>query len=253
MRYSLESMNRGHDMDIPKDLEGVSKSEDEPKTFEEHMREMGDPRGMQELKDLINALPAEDNQTTSSNNEAHRQDIDIARNAVLDAFNKDGADKDERITNCKNRVFRSEFGPRYDGDPNVFRTSNKSIYRITGMNQLADIVNCGYVRPKEGKLKGGHTNEVFWTEGGDRLNFIDKRPILEVSASTMKDGQIGALGIDQLAAVWVFNEGSGKRENKLDNLKFARSTLRKNEQVDAESLAKKIGKEIDLLDIADSF
>lgn len=101
MRYSLESMNRGHDMDIPEDLEGVN--------------------------------------------------------------------KDERIANCKNRVFRSEFGPRYDDDPNVFRTSDKSVYRITGMNQLADIVNCGYVRPKEGKLKGGHTNEVSGRQGATSL------------------------------------------------------------------------------------
>ena len=50
---------------------------------------------------------------------------------------------------------------------NAMTTNVTSIYRIVDMNQLNDILECGFVRPKDGKLKGGHSNEVFWSIGGD--------------------------------------------------------------------------------------
>ncbi|MBR2830883.1 hypothetical protein IKE83_00810, partial [Candidatus Saccharibacteria bacterium] len=52
-----------------------------------------------------------------------------------------------------------------------------------------------------------------------KLNYIDERPILETSVDAVKDGQIGALSLDDLTAVWAFDGESGKRENKLNTIK----------------------------------
>lgn len=199
-------------MDTGKNPEGIAHYADKPKTFEEHM---------EGVKDLLSSLPTEENNTTNNSDKKRKQDVDVARNAVLETFDKSKNDvgNDERIASCKNKVFKSEFGLKYNDNPNVFRTSESSDYRITGIDQIADIVNCGYVRSKEGKVKSGHEDEVFWSAGGDKLNFIDERPILETSADTVKDGQIGALSLDGLTAVWIFDSESGKRENKLDTIK----------------------------------
>ena len=246
MRRSLKSPSRSRNMDTSKDPEGIANNADKPKIFEEHMRE---------LKDLLSSLPNDENDTTVDNDEKHDQDVDEARNAVLEAFNKskNNTENDERITSCKNRVFKSEFGLRYDDNPNVFRTDENSVYRITGIDQIADIINCGYVRSKEGKVKGGHENEVFWSAGGDKLNFIDERPILETSIDTVKDGQIGALSLDDLTAVWVFDGESGKRENKLNTIKDIKRFMGKDEQISVEELNKKIKDGISLADISATF
>ena len=251
MRRSLESSSRSRNMDMGKDPEGiygrVKKTEDEKlMSFEEHMRE---------FKDLLSSLPNDENVTAVDHDKKHEQDVDEARNAVLEAFNKskNNTENDERITSCKNRVFKTEFGLRYDDNPNVFRTNENSVYRITGIDQIADIINCGYVRSKEGKVKGGQENEVFWSAGGDKLNFIDERPILETSIDTVKDGQIGALSLDDLTAVWVFDGESGKRENKLNTIKDIKMFMGKDEQISVEELNKKIKDGISLADISATF
>ena len=232
MRKS-ESLSRSRNIDMSKNPEGSANYANKPKTFEEHIKE---------LKDLLSSLPTDENDTSINNDEKYEQDLNEARNAVLEAFNKNknNTNNDERITSCKNRVFKSEFGPRYDDSPNVFRTNETSVYRITGIDQIADIINCGYVRSKEGKVKGGHENEVFWSAGGDKLNFIDERPILETSIDAVKDGQIGALSLNDLTAVWIFDSESGKRENKLDAIKDIKRFIGKDEQISVEELNKKI-------------
>lgn len=245
MGRSLESLSKSHNMDTPKNTEGIINYADKPKSFNEHMKE---------LKDLLSTLPVEE-KTTTNNHEGHEQDVNDARNAVLEAFdkNKNSVNSDERIVNCKNRVFKTEFGPRYDDMPNVFRTNDASVYRVTGMDQIADIVNCGYVRSKEGKVKGGHENEVFWSIGGEKLNYIDERPILETSVDVVKDGQIGALSLNDLTAVWIFNSENGKRENKINAIKDIKRFMGKDEQISAEELNKKIKEGISLADISASF
>lgn len=246
MGRSLESLSKSRNMDMGKDPEGIAHYADKPKTFEEHM---------EDVKDLLSSLPTEENNTTNNNDKKREQDVNVARNAVLESFgkNKEGTDNDERIVSCKNRIIKPEAGFRYDDNPNVFRTDESSVYRITGIDQIADIINCGYVRSKEGKVKGGHENEVFWSAGGDKLNFIDERPILETSADTVKDGQIGALSLDDLTAVWIFDSESGKRENKLNTIKIIKEVMGKDEQISAEELGKKIKEGVSLVDISDTF
>ncbi|MBR2830861.1 hypothetical protein IKE83_00685, partial [Candidatus Saccharibacteria bacterium] len=233
------------------DPEGIAGYADKPKTFEEHMQELRADNSFKDFKDLVASLPT-DNE--SIGDKKHEQDVAEARDAVLEAFNKNKVN-DGGIASCKNRVFKTEgtWGPKYDENPNVFRTSEASVYRITGIDQVADIVNCGHVRSKEGKVKGGHENEVFWSVGGENLNFIDERPILEASVDTVEDGKDGALSLDDLSAIWIFDNESGKRENKLETIKAIKSFMEKGEQISVEELNRKIKDGISLIDISNSF
>lgn len=44
-------------------------------------------------------------------------------------------------------------------------------------------------------------------------------PILEVPASLLKDGQIGAISISDLSGVWLFDTENNKYVNRLDHIK----------------------------------
>lgn len=131
-------------------------------------------------------------------------------------------DYDDRIEICRNRVFKNDlaFGKN---NPIAMGTDYNFVYRVTGINQIYDIIKCGYIRPKEGKVNGGHKNEVFWTQGGEKLFYYDKRPVLEISIFNLKDNEIGAKSINELSALWIFDEESQSYINKLDILiKFRR-------------------------------
>ena len=124
----------------------------------------------------------------------------------------------DRIATAKNRVFETKDGPAVGkNNPIRLATKDTSVYRNTGMNQIKDILICGYIRPKEGRLKGGHVNEVFWSRGSDKLfYFSPDNIILEVPEMTVKNGQIGALSINDLIGIWIFNSENNQFENKLD-------------------------------------
>ena len=95
------------------------------------------------------------------------------------------------------------------------------MYRKTGMHQMKEIINTGYVRAKE-KVKGGHTNELFWTRGGEKLFYYDKRPVLEVPAGKVKDGQMGAIPLEDLTSIWYFSEEENKYVNIIEYIKELR-------------------------------
>ena len=121
----------------------------------------------------------------------------------------------ERIINAKNRVFQASisFGKN---NPISMSTDNSHVYRVTGISQIEDIINSGYVRPPLGKAKGGHVGEVFWTQGSDNLFFYDKRPVLETSTNILKEnGQIGAISLDKLTGIWMYDEGQNKYVNNI--------------------------------------
>ena len=136
-------------------------------------------------------------------------------------------DSIDRITTAKNRVFYSDGLGIGRNNPISLHTSNSSIYRVTGMDQLADIVNCGYVRPKEGRVKGGHENEVFWSIGGEKTFYYDKRPVIETSVAKVKDGQIGSLSLNDLSAIWVFDYEQNAYTDKISLMKQIRETIKK--------------------------
>ena len=127
-------------------------------------------------------------------------------------------ENDERIQNARNRVFETKEGPAPGKNlEHSMRTIPISIYRSTGMNQLKDILACGYVRPREGKLKGGHQNEVFWSRGSKKLYYYNKDAIiLEVPIEHLEDNQIGAVSFEELSGIWQYNSETNRFENRID-------------------------------------
>lgn len=131
----------------------------------------------------------------------------------------------ERIMNAKNRVFQGGLGLGKD-NPISMHTDSSHVYRVTGTSQIEDIINCGYVRPPIGKAKGGHTGEVFWTKGNEKLFFYDKRPVIETSTDILKEeGQIGAISLDKLTGVWMFDEQQNKYVNNIQAARNAYNQL----------------------------
>ena len=124
----------------------------------------------------------------------------------------------KRISDSKNRVFVNTLAIGKD-IPNKMSTSPTSIYRVTGLSQIKDILECGYVRPKAGKIVGAHKNEIFWTKGGEKTFYYDKRPVLEVPEAKLKDGQVGAISLDDLRGIWIYDDTQNKYINQIDYFK----------------------------------
>ena len=121
----------------------------------------------------------------------------------------------DRILTPRNRVFEQKlaFGKN---NPNRMSTTSTSVYRITKMDQVEDILNCGYVRPKEGTNKGGHKNEIFWTRGGENLFYYNGGVILEAPSSKVKNNQVGAIPFDDLIGIWIFDINQNRYINNID-------------------------------------
>ena len=101
------------------------------------------------------------------------------------------------IENAKNSVGPG-FGPGAD-NPISLHTLETSVYRVTGMNQIQDIIDCGYVRPKGyGSRADRVGDKLYWSQGGSKLYYHDKRPVIEAFTDKVKDGQIGAISINDL-------------------------------------------------------
>ena len=127
-------------------------------------------------------------------------------------------EEDLRITTARNRVFETKNGLAIGKSIEYsMQTIPTSIYRATGMNQVKDILACGYVRPREGKLSGGHKNEVFWSRGSNKLYYFDKgMVILEVPIEKLEDNQIGAIPFEDLSGIWQYNQETNKYENRIE-------------------------------------
>ena len=127
---------------------------------------------------------------------------------------------DDRIESTRNRVFVQKLAFGKD-NPISLKTKDTSVYRVTGMHQIEDIITTGYVRAKE-KVIGGHTNELFWTRGGDKLFYYNKRPVLEAPADKVIDGQIGAIPLEDLTSIQYFSEEENKYVNIIEYIKELR-------------------------------
>lgn len=127
-------------------------------------------------------------------------------------------DETIRITNARNRVFETANGIAIGKNiPHALRTKENCVYRVTGMNQIQDILDCGFVRPRSGKVNGGHENEVFWSKGSDKLFYYNQSSVvLETLSKNMKDNQIGALPFEYLTGIWQYNDAKNAFENKID-------------------------------------
>ena len=122
---------------------------------------------------------------------------------------------DNRIETCRNRVYDTNDKLAIGKNaPNRMSTKESSVYRMTGYNQLKDILQCGYVRPRLGKLKGGHENEVFWSKGSDKLfYFSNGGVIIEAPSNKVINDMIGAVSFEDIIGIYLYNEETNKFEN----------------------------------------
>ena len=138
--------------------------------------------------------------------------------------------KDELINTAVNSVGPGlSFGsPKSDS----LLTDDKHVYRITGMDQIDDIKECGYVRPKGYGTRSNRVgHKIYWSIGGEKVFYIDtKRAIIEAPKEKVKDGQIGAIPITDLSAVWVYDINKMGYENILRDIliEYRAKQVRKN-------------------------
>ena len=131
--------------------------------------------------------------------------------------------EDDRIETTRNRVFVQELAFGKDS-PIAMTTNNNYVYRVTGMDQVEDIIISGYARRKD-NVKGGHNNELFWTRGGDELFYYNKRPVLKAPYTKVQDGQMGSISLEDLTAIWIFNEKENKYVNCIEYYRSLREEL----------------------------
>lgn len=120
----------------------------------------------------------------------------------------------ERITSSINRVAPS-VSPIGRNDPTALSTKEGFVYRETGYNQINDIVNCGYVRSNE-KRK---SNQVWWTIGGKNSFHINKKTVLVASVDIVTDFKIGAIPINDLSEIWIYDEKTQKWNDRINEIK----------------------------------
>ncbi len=129
---------------------------------------------------------------------------------------------EQRIYESRNRVFISNFAIGKNSDY-AMSTKEGFVYRNTGVSQIKDILECGYVRPKNGKIKGnGNINETCWSAGGPNLYYMDQSSfIIEVPAEIVPNNSIGAVPLSALTGIWVFNQDQKRYINMVEYYKKA--------------------------------
>ena len=124
----------------------------------------------------------------------------------------------DRVATTINRVVPS-LSPIGRDDPTVLATKEGFVYRETGYNQIEDIINCGYVRSNM-KRK---SNQVWWTSGGKNSFHINKKPVLVASADKVVNEGIGAISINDLVEIWLYDEEMKNWNNKIEEIKILRN------------------------------
>ena len=134
----------------------------------------------------------------------------------------------ERVSNTINRVAPS-FSSVGKNDPTALSTRDGYVYRETGLPQIYDIIECGYVRSN----KKRKSNQVWWTSGGSNSFHINKKPILVASCDVVIDCNIGAIPITDLTEIWMYDEQTQTWNNKIDEIKmmYAHRQQEKNNQL----------------------
>lgn len=98
--------------------------------------------------------------------------------------------EDDRIETTRNRVFVRELAFGKDS-PIAMKTNDNFVYRVTGMDQVEDIITSGYARSKD----------------------------------KVKDGQMGAISLEDLTAIWIFNEKENRYVNCIEYYRCLREEL----------------------------
>lgn len=119
---------------------------------------------------------------------------------------------EERINNCKNSVGDGSIGFAREGSRSL-PTKPGYVYRTTQISQIEDIVNSGYVRPKENAKRG---QIVYWGKGGKNIFCGNEIFVLESTEDKVYDGKTGAIHITDLTGIYMYNPDDDRILNCLD-------------------------------------
>ena len=131
----------------------------------------------------------------------------------------------DRIFSAKNSIVDGSTTLMQITKESALHTNPNHVYRVTGNNQLNDIIKTGYVRPRGTKAKGsGALNQVYWTRGHEKVNYdlpvgLSGKVVLEVPIEKISDGQIGAISLDDLSGIWKYDKETGKNINIIDQVR----------------------------------
>ena len=123
---------------------------------------------------------------------------------------------DDRINESINRIAPSPV-PIGRDNPTALATREGYVYRETGLSQIEDIIECGFVRSNVNRP----SNQVWWTYGGPKSFHVNKRPILVASCDVVTDFGVGAIFIDDLEEIWFYDEQNQVWNNNIDYVKAA--------------------------------
>lgn len=122
------------------------------------------------------------------------------------------------LKKVRNRLFEQSLSIGKN-NPISLHSKENYVYRVTGMDQIQDIINFGYVRPK---INSKYEDQVYWTKGG-RVNYYDKRPVIETSLDILRENnQLGAISLDELTGIYIFDEIQNRYVNQIDMIKQMR-------------------------------
>lgn len=142
----------------------------------------------------------------------------------------------ERVLETKNSVVESKNSPYnlFANELGVMHTNEDSTYRQTGISQISDIIDTGYVRANSAYDNNeAKKNRIWWTQGSNKLHYKpDPRAILEISSDKISEGQIGAVSLDDLSHIWVYDDEQSKYVDVIDKVK----ELRNNKKTSGLSL-----------------
>lgn len=136
---------------------------------------------------------------------------------------------EELIKYSRNSVGSSSLSYGNPNSPHTFYAKEGFVYRTTGMDQVQDIIKCGYVKSKGyGARFERNGPVVYWFPGGGRISYNDPNGvILEAPANMVLDGQMGAISINDLSAVYVFE--NDKFVDHIDDIQNAYKQVHQNE------------------------
>jgi len=121
----------------------------------------------------------------------------------------------ERVNDSINRVTKSVSSVGKD-DPTSLKTKEGFVYRETGMPQIIDIINCGYVRYNVKRA----SRQVWWTYGGPNSFHVNKeKAVLVASCDCVIDCNEGAIFIDDLAEIWMYDKESMKWFDRIEDVR----------------------------------
>lgn len=79
------------------------------------------------------------------------------------------------------------------------------LYRVAGMNQILELIECGYIEP---------TNSWSFDKN---ICYQYKRPVISVSIDVLKNDS-NIISITDLDALWIYNHNKKAYENKLKEI-----------------------------------